>query len=134
MEDSKSASEKALQEIGEIEDIILEAFDNTTKARGTLGEAKRNADEALQKALQAEELAKNASSNAENIKNDADLLYKNATNLNGEADLMAGRVEATEASLKTLLHETKSNDTLIHQAKDKVSIGGGKRDRFKWRF
>ncbi|KAJ3635456.1 hypothetical protein MTP99_008363 [Tenebrio molitor] len=124
VEDSKSASEKALQEIGEIEDIILEAFDNTTKARGTLGEAKRNADEALQKALQAEELAKNASSNAENIKNDADLLYKNATNLNAEADLMAGRVEATEASLKTLLHETKSNDTLIHQAKDKVGRAG----------
>lgn len=110
-----------MKDIDDIQDIITEAFDKTSEGKGTLIDAKTNADDALTKAIQADELAKNASANAANIKNDADLLYQNATNLNVEAELMGERVQATKVALKTLLDETRSNDSFIHQAKEKVS-------------
>lgn len=120
VKDSKAAAEDALKNIDDIQDIITEAFDKTSEAKGTLIDAKTNADDALIKAIQADELAKNASANAASIKNDADLLYQNATNLNVEAELMGERVQVTKIALKTLLDETRSNDSFIHQAKEKV--------------
>lgn len=121
VQESRAASEEALKQIDEIQDMIDDTFDKTTNAQFTLHEAKNNADAALKRADQANELAKNASAHAENIKNDADLLFQNASGLNEEADLMAERVDATQAALRTLIQETRSNDTLIIQAKEKVS-------------
>ncbi|KAJ3663785.1 hypothetical protein Zmor_008012 [Zophobas morio] len=119
IQDSRSEAEKALQQIDDIQDIIDEASDKALQANKMLAEAKYNADQALVNAKNASGLAKNASINAEGLKNDADLLYQNATKLNEEAELMAGRVEATGGALKTLLQETKTNETLINHAKEK---------------
>ncbi|XP_044268909.1 laminin subunit gamma-1 isoform X1 [Tribolium madens] len=124
VQDSRAASEEALKEVDSIQEVIDDAFDKATDAELTLREAKGNADAALKRALQADELAKNASANAESIKNDADLLFQNASGLNEEADLMADRVEATQSALRTLIQETRSNDTLINQAKEKVGRAG----------
>ncbi|XP_063925380.1 laminin subunit gamma-1 isoform X2 [Zophobas morio] len=124
IQDSRSEAEKALQQIDDIQDIIDEASDKALQANKMLAEAKYNADQALVNAKNASGLAKNASINAEGLKNDADLLYQNATKLNEEAELMAGRVEATGGALKTLLQETKTNETLINHAKEKVGRAG----------
>ncbi|XP_060520343.1 laminin subunit gamma-1-like isoform X2 [Cylas formicarius] len=121
---SKEEAEDALNTIPEIEGIILETSDNTVDAQNTLDDARGNADVALEKALQADELAKNASKNAERIKEDAEDLYRNTTFLSDEAGLMYDRVLNTEGELKNLLEKSKSNESLVNEAKEKVGRAG----------
>ncbi|RZC40648.1 laminin subunit gamma-1, partial [Asbolus verrucosus] len=124
VKDSKDAAEQALKKFDNIEDIITEALDKTNNAQKTLSEVKERTSVALEMALNTDSLAKNVSANAENIKNDAKVLSNNATGLNAEAELMAERVQVTEYDLKTLIDQTRSNDTLIHQAKEIVGRAG----------
>lgn len=122
VKESKQAAEEALTQIEEIQQAIDNAFEKAYEAQTNLKEAKSNADSALRKALEADVLAKNTSANAENIKNDAEILFKNASVLGEEAILMSGRVSNTKSEFNTLLDQTRSNDTLIQQAKEKVSV------------
>lgn len=59
---------------------------------------------------------------ADRIKKDAELLYKNTTALSEEAELMFDRVRNTEGEFKNLFEKTKSNNTLVNEAKEKVSF------------
>ncbi|KAJ8934790.1 hypothetical protein NQ318_023168, partial [Aromia moschata] len=117
---SKDEAEAALQTINEIEVIISDISGQTENAQNGLDDAKRNANFALEKAVQAEALAKNASDKVENIKSDARLLYKNTTALSEETELMFDRVQNTEGEYINLLEKTKSNNTLVNEAKEKV--------------
>lgn len=85
-----------------------------------MDQAAKNADLALQKAHQANALAKNASIKADNVKHESELLYKNATALVEEAGLMYDRVQNTEGELKSLVEKTRSNTSLVNEAKEKV--------------
>ncbi|XP_018564354.1 laminin subunit gamma-1-like isoform X1 [Anoplophora glabripennis] len=121
---SKEEAEEALQTIAEIEMIINSTLSNTNEAQENLDDAKLNADLALEKALNANVVAKNASMTAERIKQDAEVLYKNTTALSEEAELMFDRVRNTEGEFKNLFEKTKSNNTLVNQAKEKVGRAG----------
>lgn len=100
--------------------IIENTNRNIEEGEASLRDAKGGVGVALTNAQNAEELAKDASTTAFKIKKDAEMLHQNATNLGNEANLMFDRVRNTEGRLSTLLEITKSNDTLITEAKEKV--------------
>lgn len=52
----------------------------------------------------------------------AEELLHNTTFLSDEAGFMYDRVLNTEAELKNLLETASSNNTLVHDAKEKVNI------------
>ncbi|CAH0546889.1 unnamed protein product [Brassicogethes aeneus] len=121
---SKQEAEDALNTIEEIVAIINETNQNIGQAEVSLNEAKGSAERALENAKNADYLAKNASANALKIKNSAEVLYQNASDLGNEANLMFDRVTNTEGRLKNLMEITRSNDTLINDAKEKVGRAG----------
>lgn len=123
---NKEEAEKALQTISEIRSIIDHNSNQTKLYQDHLDQAAKNADLALQKAHQANALAKNASIKADNVKHESELLYKNATALVEEAGLMYDRVQNTEGELKSLVEKTRSNTSLVNEAKEKV--GRAERD------
>lgn len=110
-----------MRTIADIEAIINETQDSIKNAQVDLEEAKKTADLALLKAEQADGLAKNASSKAEQMKLEAETLYKNTSWLGEEAGLMFDRVLNTEGELKNLLQQTRSNDSLVGEAKERVN-------------
>lgn len=83
-------------------------------------DAQLNANLALEKAIQADDLARNSSERTKQIKSEAEDLRQNTTFLSDEAGLMFDRVLNTEAELKNLLEKSRSNSTLVHDAKEKV--------------
>ncbi|CAH1999429.1 unnamed protein product [Acanthoscelides obtectus] len=117
---SKFEAETALKSISEIEEIINKIQADTEYAQANLDEGRSNADSALEKAIQADQLAKETSEKAEQIKMEAEQLFLNTTSLSEEADLMFDRVLNTEGELKNLLEQTRSNESLVEEAKEKV--------------
>lgn len=99
----------------------METIRETYRAQQTLHDATENANTALEKAMQADDLAKNASSAAEKLKDEAIVLGRNATLLGEDAQLLGEKVNVTEIQLNNLLDWTKTNTSLINEAKDKVS-------------
>ncbi|ENN81832.1 hypothetical protein YQE_01771, partial [Dendroctonus ponderosae] len=123
-QESKEKAEWALSTIPEIESILNESNKQTNQAQKTLEDAQDNADIALRKAVDADDLARNASTKTEKIKLDAEELLHNTTFLSDEAEFMYDRVLNTEAELKNLLETASSNNTLVHDAKEKVGRAG----------
>ncbi|CAG9855702.1 unnamed protein product [Phyllotreta striolata] len=122
----KKEADAALQTVTDIRTRIDESADKVLEYREHLDQASVNAELALRKAQQANALANNASIKADNIKHESELLYKNSTALVEEAGLMFDRVQNTDGELKSLVENTKSNTSLVNEAKEKV--GRAERD------
>lgn len=110
-----------MKTIGEIEDIIKKSIKDTADAQSHLEVARKNVDLAIEKVQQANVLANETSIIAKQVKQEAKILFKNTTALREEAGLMFDRVQNTEGQLKNLLEKTKSNESLVHEAADKVN-------------
>ncbi|XP_050312326.1 laminin subunit gamma-1-like isoform X2 [Anthonomus grandis grandis] len=123
-QESKSRAEQSLRTIPEIEQIIQKTKEQIDEAEGTLQDAQLSADYALKKAIEADQLAKNASGQTIKVKQEAELLQKNTTFLADEAGFMFDRVLNTEAELKNLVDKSRSNGTLVQEAKEKVGRAG----------
>ncbi|KAJ8915786.1 hypothetical protein NQ315_004598 [Exocentrus adspersus] len=121
---SKEEAEAALQTVEDIEAILNNIFNETSGSQDSLDDAKLQVDLALEKALDSNSIAENASTTADRVKQDAEQLYKNLTGLSEEAELMFDRVRNTEGEFKSLLEKTKSNTTLVNEAKEKVGRAG----------
>ncbi|XP_018318768.1 laminin subunit gamma-1 isoform X2 [Agrilus planipennis] len=124
VKESKAAAKQAIQQIPEIQQLIDEASDKANEAENSLKDAKFNADNALRTVTQADSLAKAASEKAQQIKAEAEQLYQNATGFKQEANLMADRVDNTDMEYQELYKQTRSNESLIGEAKDKVGRAG----------
>ncbi|KAF5301739.1 hypothetical protein FQA39_LY19085 [Lamprigera yunnana] len=104
------------------ERAIVLAKDILNEAAGTYETVSRKS--ALATAVQANELANKASQTAQKIRNEAEFLHQNATNLKREAGFMSDRVGNTESEFEKLFAQTLSNETLINEAKDKIGRAG----------
>ncbi|KAL3276258.1 hypothetical protein HHI36_020973 [Cryptolaemus montrouzieri] len=123
-QEKKQAAHDALRKVPEIQELIDDAFRKYEEGHKTLEDAKLYSNTALRKAIDANELAKNASSDAEKIKNGAELLHQNTTELSNEAIYMGERLQRTESEFKHLFEQNQANDSLITIAKEKVGIAG----------
>ncbi|CAH1179506.1 unnamed protein product [Phaedon cochleariae] len=121
---SKDEANEALKTISDIENILMNTLGKINTAQQSLREATNNAASALEKALQADDLAKNASSTAGGAKEEAGVLLRNATLLNENAELLKERVQDSEDKLQTFYSYTRTNESLINEAKEKVGKAG----------
>lgn len=123
MQQSKDLAEEALSSIPDIQAILQLTISDSRQAGDVIQNAKDNVEMALDKANEANRLADDASRKTQQIKMEAEDLRKNTTFLKDEAGFMYDRVLNTEAELKNLWDKARSNSTLVHDAKEKVSIG-----------
>ncbi|XP_056648982.1 laminin subunit gamma-1-like isoform X1 [Diorhabda sublineata] len=121
---SKEEADSALQTVNKIESTVKATLLQIQDYQDNLQQAIKNANLASQKAQQANQLANNASIIAEGVKRESELLFKNSTLLSEEAALMFDRVQNTEGELKNLIEKTRSNTSLINEAKEKVGRAG----------
>lgn len=105
-----------------IGESIKETTAQTNTAQKDVDDATNSGNLALQKAQEANKLAKDVSFETEQAKIEAELLYKNTSNLLNEAGLMYDRVQNTDGELKSLLEKQRSNESLVNEAREKVSI------------
>lgn len=120
VKESKEAAEQALLTIPHIEQLIDETINTADAAQDTLNDAKAKAISALEKATVANELAGEAAKDALKVKQEVDLLNKNATGLKKEAEFMSERINTTLFDFEILVDQTNNNGSLINEAKDKV--------------
>ncbi|XP_066151126.1 laminin subunit gamma-1-like isoform X1 [Euwallacea fornicatus] len=132
-QESKQRAEESLKTISNIEIILQDTNLKTNEAQQILEDAQENADLAFEKAKNANDLAKNASAKTEKIKSEAEDLNTNSTFLRDEAGFMYDRVFNTEAELKNLWEKARSNNTLVHDAKEKVGRAGKDTDAVQTR-
>lgn len=123
-QEKKQEALEALSRVPEIQQLIDDAFKKYDDGHKTLEDAKLYSNAALKKAIEALDLAQNASTDAEKIKNEADMLYQNTTELNNEAIYMGERLQRTESEYKHIFEQNQVNDTLIARAKETVGIAG----------
>lgn len=121
MQQSKDLAEQALRSIPDVQAILGETISDSREAGDVIQNAKDNVEMALEKANEANRLADDASRKTQQIKSEAEDLRKNTTFLKDEAGFMYDRVLNTEAELKNLWDKARSNSTLVHDAKEKVS-------------
>lgn len=119
---SKDEAEEALKTVDEIDAIIKQSLEETKNAQKDVDEAAKTVNLALLKAQQAKDLAVDMSAETEQAKVEAQLLFKNSTNLRNEAGLMYDRVQNTDGELKNLVEKHKSNESLVNEAREKVCI------------
>ena len=120
MQESKERANQALKQIPIIRAIINDTEAQTQDAQGALLTAKQTVNGALQTAQAANDMAKEANKKVKDMMAETDRLFKNATDLYNEADLMADRVQNTEIEFEELLKQIENNGTLLKEAKDKV--------------
>lgn len=121
MQESKERANQALKQIPIIRAIINDTEAQTEDAQGALLTAKQTVNGALQTAQAANDMAKEANKKVKDMMIETDRLFKNATSLYNEADLMADRVQNTEIEFEELLKQIENNGTLLKEAKDKVT-------------
>ncbi|KRT81515.1 hypothetical protein AMK59_6269 [Oryctes borbonicus] len=120
VKESEASANEALKKIPEIRQLINETDFQTTQTQGSLDSALQLAQEALQTADAANTMAKQTGEKIDGIKEDAELLHKNASSLKDEADLMADRVENTRVDFNKLQEQSDRNASLLNEAKEKV--------------